>query len=102
METGRILTARGLFVDKEDAFFMHLNELEDLLHEHCYSMESLRQTIAIRRREYKGYQDKSVAERIGRRMGRPLFSREDVPLEVPRVSQVEPGWSAAARNPGST
>jgi len=55
LELGGRLTAAGLLVDREDVFFLRLDELEETLRPDC-DREELHRRVAARRREYQAYQ----------------------------------------------
>ncbi len=78
LATGRLFKARGLLQEADDPFFLSFDELQDLLHESSYSHDLTKKTIALRRSTYASYQQTKVSERIGRRKGRPWFSRESM------------------------
>jgi pyruvate,water dikinase len=78
LSIGRLLQARGLLNEIDDPFFLSYDELQDLLHECSYSHELTKQSIAQRRLQFARYQNARVPERIGRRKGRPWFSRESM------------------------
>ncbi|HYX38505.1 MAG TPA: CDP-archaeol synthase [Oligoflexus sp.] len=77
-KSGRLLVARNLLAAADDPFFLTVDELIGLLAENAYSPDVLQPTIDLRRQRYQAWQGRKVPERIGRRQGRPLFSRENL------------------------
>jgi rifampicin phosphotransferase len=55
LELGGRLTATGLLVDREDVFFLRLDELAETLRPDC-DREELHRRVAVRRREYQAHQ----------------------------------------------
>lgn len=78
LKTGRILASRHLLNAADDVFFLSLDELMGLLSENTYSLQALQGTVKLRREQYQAWQGSKVPERIGRRQGRPLFTRENL------------------------
>jgi pyruvate,water dikinase len=100
--TGRILQARGLLSNPDDLFFLTLDELVELLREGSYSIGLTRQTVDLRRQKYLAYQERKVAERIGRRAGRPWFSREIVPSALTISMEQQGDWQQRFGFPASS